>query len=296
MSTIEYTQGALSGEKLKGTFSYVEDSIINIRAEIISDIVLKGHHNGSILYIIRNAFTSDIAEKLINAFDKELAKTEGGNRPYDGFVKTSQIGATQFSKNGKAYVEDVADKNRNLISVFDSLQDTEVEKIFLSKFLENLFLEEGKHFGPARYKAGHSSFITLRRWLDNGEMSLWPHDDTAQLRVAAQDDFEIAHSIQQVISFNAVVEAAKGGGFLKVWNYKPDAAARSYLGLEETGYPYPIELFTNSESVEVRLQQGDIYFLNASFLHGVTSVSAGRRFSAGRFIGVINNQKVVYWT
>lgn len=36
--------------------------------------------------------------------------------------------------------------------------------------------------------------------------------------------------------------------------------------------------------------------MNACHLHGVSSVSQGSRLTAGRFIGRLNNSKVVYWT
>ncbi|CDH04808.1 2OG-Fe(II)-dependent halogenase WelO5 family protein [Xenorhabdus bovienii] len=283
-------------EKIADNFSYIEVDRKDIDGDIISDLILNGERNGSVLYVIRNAFTPDVAQSLVDSFDAKLDETQGGNRPYDGYVNAAQIGATQFLLKGEEYVKGVTENNLNLVPVVNSLRDEEVESIFLTSFLEQVFIQKGIHFGPARLKGGYSSFISLRRWLDNGEMSLWPHDDYAQLSIAMQDNFEIAKTRRDVVSFNACVEAAKGGGMLKVWNYKPNENTRRRLGVEGKGYPYPLELLENIEALEVKLNQGDVYFLNASYLHGVTSVSEGKRFSAGRFIGHIGDHKIVYWT
>jgi hypothetical protein len=170
-----------------------------------------------------------------------------------------------------------------------------IEDIFLTRYQEENFLESGIHFGPARYKNNYSNFSTFRRWLDNGAMSLMPHEDKAQIVYAREDSFEIENA-KHVIAFNACIQASGEGGELTVWNLEPDEACRHSFDVEKAGYPYPPQHLCDIESFSVCLNPGDIYFLNAGVLHGVQIVRNGQRLTAGRFISSISSRKVIYWT
>lgn len=80
-----------------------------------------------------------------------------------------------------------------------------------------------------------------------------------------------------------------------VWNIKPDEILREELNVESTGYPYPLDYVDTFDKISVKLNEGDLYFLNASHVHGVKNSSHYKRITSGRFISKINN-KVVYWT
>lgn len=255
---------------------------------------MNGHHEGRVLYVIRNQVDQESCALVTAMFEREVQKN-GGNRTNDDFVQTNQIGATQFSRNGKQYTDEVLRVGPATADLLANVSDNEIEKMFLTIFLENHFLVKAVHFGAARHKSGHSSFATFRRWLDNGAMSLMPHEDLAQLEFAKEDDFEIAQA-KTVTSYNICLEASEVGGELQIWNLIPDNECREAYDVTRTGYPYPLEDLTDVESVSVRLRQGDIYFMNACKLHGVRSVVAGKRLTAGRFIGRVSDRKVVYWT
>ncbi|RMU00216.1 hypothetical protein ALP35_04515, partial [Pseudomonas savastanoi pv. glycinea] len=82
----------------------------------------------------------------------------------------------------------------------------------------------------------------------------------------------------------------------KVWNLEPDESLRNDLGVSDTGYPYPLEMLESVSCISVKLNPGDVYFLNANNLHGVTSMVNGQRLTAGRFLGATSGSKVIYWT
>lgn len=278
----------------KSGFGYLESQSREIDFSIVRDIILHGHHHGNVLYIVRNYASANVCRRVAENFNVEVAKN-GGNRDDDGFVLTNQVGATQFSRSGEQYVREVNRVNQSVADLMAVTDPAGTEALFLNQALENDFLMQGIHFGPARFKNACACFATFRRWLDNGVMSLMPHEDMAQVALAQQDDFEIA-SAQTVTAYNVCLEAAQGGGKLTMWNLMPDDSCREALGVVNTGYPYPPQLLTGIDSFAVQLNAGDVYFMNACHLHGVSSVNQGSRLTAGRFIGKLNDPKVVYWT
>lgn len=286
--------GPMTGIRVKN-FSHMETSAADIDPDIIHDIITHGDHDGVIVYVIRDAFSTSAAARIVQNFDRLLSETAGGNRSDDGYVKTNQIGATQFSRSGEEYVREVIQTSPLSLDLLEDVTHDEIEQIFNTELLERTFAKKGVVFRSSRYKNIPGGFATLRRWLDNGQMSLLPHDDTAQLGCAEKDGYEVARA-GHVVSYNAALEATEKGGALKVWNLNPDEDCRVRLGLSNTGYPYPIAELSDLESMTVQLRQGDAYFLNSSFIHGVSSLVEGRRLSAGRFIGQISSDVVVYWT
>ncbi|MBS4430276.1 hypothetical protein E2566_20105 [Pectobacterium punjabense] len=278
----------------KSNFGYLESTDGEIDFSIVKNIILHGHHNGNVLYIIRNYAHEAVCKAIADTFNRVVVEN-GRNRPDDGFVLTNQVGATQFSRNGQQYIYEVNRVNQCVADLMAMTDEHGNESLFLNRTLEAEFLNHGIHFGPARFKNGYACFATFRRWLDNGVMSLMPHEDMAQVDFAREDGFEIANT-QTVTAYNACLEGAKGGGQLKIWNLIPDDQCRKSLGVSRTGYPYPPHLLEGIESLSVQLNAGDLYFMNACHLHGVSSVSEGSRLTAGRFIGKLSDRKVVYWT
>jgi hypothetical protein len=290
----KFKQGKLSGIVINSGFGFLECLDGKPDFSIIRNLIMNGDHEGNVLYVIRNFVDSDACKHASDSFDQEVSQS-GGNRTEDDFVQTNQIGATQFARNGKQYIEEVLRVGQATVDLLARIPPEEIELMFVSQYLESNFLDEKIHFGPARYKNGFSSFATFRRWLDNGVMSLMPHEDFAQLAVAAEDDFEIA-KVETVTAFNVCLEGSENGGELVIWNFTPDHNCREAYDVVKTGYPYPPDEIQDIEHVSVHLRRGDIYFMNARNLHGVKSVVEGRRLTAGRFIGKAADNKVVYWT
>jgi len=285
----------LSGSRIEEGFSYLETSPSEVDTEVIWDIITGGDHRGAVVYVIRDAFGPESAARVVKNFDRLTHETDGGNRHDDGYVKTNQIGATQFSRSGGEYVREVIKNSPESLDLFDDVSHGEIEQLFYTELLEKMFAEKGVVFRGSRFKNIPGGFSTFRRWLDNGEMALLPHEDTAQLLAARRDGYEIA-AARHVVSYNAAVQVADRGGELVVWNLRPDDQCRENLGLVGTGYPYPLGALQGVESTTIQLRERDVYFLNASFVHGVASVQEGQRLTAGRFIGQLSDNLVVYWT
>jgi hypothetical protein len=94
---------------------------------------------------------------------------------------------------------------------------------------------------------------------------------------------------------NKLSGIAGTGGEATVWDLQPSAEVRRSLGLYETGYPYPSDFVEDLRSFNLELDPGDCYFLSATFLHGVQPI-AGERVTAGRFMGITGDHRVLYWT
>ncbi len=284
----------ISGARIDHGFGFAECTDGTPDFDVIREIILNGHHEGRVLYVIRGHVPLERCRAIGQAFRASVARS-GGNRPDDGYVTTSQVGATQFSRSGRQYVEAVQSCADESLQLLDHVEHEDIERMFMTNYLERRFADARIHFGPSRYKSGWAAFATFRSWLDNGAMALLPHEDEAQLRAALADRFEIG-SAQTVTAYNVCVEGSSRGGELLMWNVVPDEEARRRHGLVGTGYPYSLDALEGTERLSVLLRTGDVYFMNARFVHGVTSVQSGYRVTAGRFIGRLPEQRVVFWT
>jgi len=293
-NTLINNDSKISGNKIKNGFGYIEASKDEIDFSIIYDLITKGDHNGKVLYVIRDCVPEEWTKTLTNNFNN-IVNEEGSHRNNDGFVLVQQLGSSQFAKTGQMYIEESHQVFDDIAKLFLDVPSHIIDNFFMGTYLEDNFLKHNKHFGPSRFKHGFASMATFRRWLDNGVMSLMPHEDKAQLAFAVKDSYEIARSTG-VVAQNLCMEASGKGGELVIWNIQPDDECRDRFNVQDTGYPYPPDSLKDIESVSVKLNPGDIYFMNACCVHGVSSVSNGSRLTAGRFIGALPNNKVVYWT
>lgn len=267
---------------------------VNFRGNVkdIAELIMLGKTENAFLYIIRNFIPQETCQQIEKNF-YSLIKDCSNDRPNDGYVKNEQIGSSQFAKNGKEYIASTIDASKNVMDVFAGLDNDYIQNIFMDKELENYFLTQNILYRPALHLTNTANFATTRRWLHNGEMSLHPHDDNAQLFFAAQDDFEISKG-KNIIACNLCISTDIGSE-LVIWDLKPDDKIRKELNISKTGYPYPLEYVNNFKKKSIKLNPGDLYFLNASYVHGVTNSKNSDRITSGRFITHINN-KVVRWT
>jgi hypothetical protein len=294
IDAIEVDKCIVSGKKITNGFGYIESQDGSVDFSIIHDLIMKGEHDGKVIYVIRNCVSREWTQILAKNFNKVIEQ-RGTHRLDDGFVSVQQIGSSQFAKNGSMYIKESHKVFDDIDRLLDGIPTHIVDILFLGKFLEENFLKQKIHFGPSRYKHGYACMATFRRWLDNGIMSLMPHEDAAQLAYAAKDNFEICKT-SIIVAQNLCIEATGKGGELTIWNIQPDDDCRRSFDVLETGYPYPPKYIRYVDKVEVKLNAGDMYFMNGCFLHGVNNVINGTRITAGRFIGHVPNNKVVYWT
>ena len=89
----------LSGS-VKKDFGYLETQPDKVDFSIIKNIILHGHHQGNVLYIIRNFANERICQDVAENFIQMVNRNGGGNSADDDFGLTNQMGATQLSRNG----------------------------------------------------------------------------------------------------------------------------------------------------------------------------------------------------
>ncbi|MFI9172419.1 2OG-Fe(II)-dependent halogenase WelO5 family protein [Streptomyces lincolnensis] len=267
----------------------MQDFDINIVISMLRD----GHCDGSVAYVIRNAVPAGDCRTVYTNF-KRIISEHGSQRAFDDIIKANQIGSTQFQKSGQAYAMSTARAQPLMLALFDNLSPDQASQFMLDNQLQASFLKHGLHFGPARFKSTYANYCTIRAWLDNGEMALHPHEDISQVQAARTDDFEI-QAVETAMSFNVCIARSGSGGGTTVWDLQPSPEARRSLGLYDTGYPYPVDFVGGLPSFTLTLNPGDCYFLGASFLHGVQP-TFGERVTAGRFMGLTKDNRVLFWT
>ena len=262
-------------------------------ADLIARFIEAGGIGGARLIVLRGFADAGVCARLAARFN-EIIAAHGSNRGEDGLVRNQQIGSTQFLRNGEAYVRETVAHLDHVIDLFSVLSPETVANLFLDEALEQAFLRRGKVYRPARHLGGQANFATTRKWLDNGAMVLHPHEDTAQIAQGAEDGFEIGGGTHTIAANLCIADDAEGSATV-LWNHCPDDAVRREMGLEKSGYPYPIDYAERFEKVKVRSRRGDLYFMNASYLHGVEVSPTNERITAGRFITCVGH-KVLTWT
>jgi len=245
------------------------------------------------MIVLRAMLDEESCVRLEARFDA-LIKAHGSKRGEDGFVRTQQIGATQFSHDGASYMREVAAQIDQVMDLFSVLDPEQVNGLFLDDMLEREFARRGKIYRRAQHLSGVANFATTRKWLNNGTMALHPHEDSAQLSSAARDGFEIATGAH-TIAVNLCIADDVEGSETVLWNHCPNLDERRAMGLEESGYPYPRDYADQYDSVRVKIRRGDLYFMNASCLHGVENGTTNNRITAGRFLTCVDD-KVLSWT
>lgn len=93
LSAVKSGEKQITGSS-KTNFGYLESTNGEIDFSIVKNIICNGHHNGKVLYIIRNYADKNVCHVVADKFNHMVAEN-GGNRPDDGYVLTYQVGATQ---------------------------------------------------------------------------------------------------------------------------------------------------------------------------------------------------------
>lgn len=257
--------------------------------------LLKVFRNEIPVYIIRKMIDLDICHRIRGEFNDVIKESHGGNR-IDVLVPVYQIGATQYTKSSKDYFDECEGTRHNVNRILMSVKEDSGADFLLENFLEYEFSKRNIIFRPSTYLDQKVNMFTIRQWrnANNSNLSLLPHEDFSQLRLAGEDGYEIA-DVKRVVASNLCV-SNNIGGELMIWNYEPTMELKRSLGVEYSGYPYPLELLSESESITVDINPGDIYFINANLIHAVKELRGSERISAGRFMGFVSDDTVVYWT
>ena len=248
------------------------------------------------IYIVRNYIDKNICEELKCVFYRILNRTNGGTRKGD-FVPVLQIGATQFNKCTSDYLSDCQKTKPYINEILDSVANKFPNNdLLLNKSLQKAFKDDNIKFDASSYKDQNVNQFTIRKWTNanHAKLSLLPHEDLSQLGVAKKDNYEIC-TINRVIASNLCI-ANNLKGRLIIWNIKPEKQVKINLGIEYKGYPYPLSMLEGFQKLSVKINSGDLYFINANLIHAVEEINTGERITMGRFMGMCSENKIVYWT
>ena len=248
------------------------------------------------IYIIRNYLDEKYCEELKSGFYNIIKKTNGGNRQND-FVPVLQVGSTQFEKSTLEYFKQCEETQDFIREISNAISCNDVKENFLlDKSLKKITKPLNINYRPSSFKGKKVNLFTARKWTNNfkNSLTLLPHEDLSQLKLAKIDGYEIS-LVNKVIASNLCISNFEGGEFL-IWDYEPTEETKKKLNVENSGYPYPLELLRNKKQLSVKINTGDLYFINANLVHAVKEVKNSERITLGRFMGLNANNEIIYWT
>jgi hypothetical protein len=205
------------------------------------------------------------------------------------------LGTYHYRKPLDEYFEEVTAHRDALREVFDGCENF-YDRVMSS--VGSVLAEDGVAMRVAAHAGRTASEFVMRSWCGRGRFSLEPHEDGAQLTSALQRGFEIQRvATSPVVAVNMCLENP-GAGELHYWNIEPDAESRGRLGLQETGYPYPLETLDGTDKLVIPIHPGDVYFFNGRHIHAVAAQddAAGYRSTISSLMGFADPRTVIYWS
>jgi hypothetical protein len=133
----------------------------------------------------------------------------------------------------------------------------------------------------------------VRLWQGKGEFSLVPHEDSSQCFTPFQKGFEIQRGFELLASMNLCIRN-DGGGDLIVWDLRPDESIKTNSHVGWQGGPYPRELVSGFQCLDIKICAGDLYFFDGSYIHAVGETT-GERATVSTLIGDLGDD-IICWT
>lgn len=265
------------------SFEFREVSSFNA-ADVVR--VLRGELAGC---IFRHAIAPDTCRQIADNFRHHPRLRRRG----DG-VPAYVLGAFHYRKPLAEYLDEAETFRETIHDVFEGGVNL-FEEIFGA--VKAALAAEQTQLRVAEYKGRQASEFVMRSWSGAGQFSLEPHEDGSQLTDRLQRGFEIQRITGPATAFNICLENP-GAGELHYWDLIPDDAMRVRLGLEETGYPYPLDVVDGVPKVVVPVRAGDIYFFNGKRIHAVAAQDGvtGYRLTISGLMGFVGPSTVVYWS
>lgn len=242
--------------------------------------------------IFRNVIPKEACKIIANNFwhYKELEARADG---VPGFY----LGTYHYKKDMALYMSESEIANKRLPNLFNGTNHVFEE--IINEFSRTLKDKPNQPLiRPAQHNGIEACKFFMRAWKGNGEYALAPHDDSAQCTAEIQRGFEIQKVINHpVVAINMCIEN-EGDSQLHYWDIQPDIQTKINLGLEEVGYPYPLELLENFQRLELDVNPGDVYFFNGKNVHAVSSPRGqdSYRTTIAGLMGFSDNNTIIYWT
>ncbi|MBC3214349.1 hypothetical protein KGP17_17250 [Serratia sp. JSRIV001] len=209
----------------------------------------------------------------------------------EGGIEGYFVGASHIEKTTQEYLDQVAFFKKPVDAIYEGSVDP------LARVREG-FRKESMNVRAAIHDGRPAGDAKAVYWNNTGDYLLLPHDDLAQLSDPSQHGFEI-QGVEHVMAMNFYADMPSEGGQLKVWNIAPDNDSRIKLGLEYSGFPYPVELLHEHAHLTIDLEAGDLVLLNGNLVHAVlggSGISARQRLLITCFMGQLPTGEVVWWT
>jgi len=264
-------------------------TVIYAEKEIPIDRLFSLIHGECAVIVVKKFVESEVCDMISENF----TKLETSRDIHDN-VPGSYIGAYHYNKPLPKYFSEVESCKEKLEKLFFNSYNP-VSK--LHKYLTNEFQKTGITFRIAKYEDNISGTFVARKWYDTGSYLLKPHDDIPQLNSILQTNFEIQKvGNYYIIGSNICILNSNNRGELIIWNCINDDLEREKLGIAKTGYPYPVEYLYPFEKLVVKIEKGDLYFVNSSLVHAVNQQTNGNRITLSFLLGKINETSIVHWT
>lgn len=235
--------------------------------------------------IIRNALPRDQCEALARAYLRQQAK-----RREDG-VPAHEIGIGAYGLAPDEYFTKVSETRADMEALYAAAG---IHLPTLAQEILQGAVDPGVVVRPARHGGRIAGDFRAMHFVDEGHLALKAHEDRAQTQGY---EFGLTH---RVCGFNFYVltpEEYEEGAALRMWNIVPDGRTKRVLGVEKTGYPYPMDLLNDVPFIDIRPRTGDLLLFSADSLHAVTSWKGASedRIVFQSFVGMLDGQ-IIRWT
>jgi hypothetical protein len=251
--------------------------------------VLRGELAG---YRVRDFLTLEDCYRITDNFWSSTRRTPRYGEGEDG-VEGYLIGASHIGRTTDEYLDDAAQAVAALCDLYEGTADP------IDTFRELLVRDAALDgFRVATHGGRAASASKAVCWNNTGPFLLLPHDDVAQLSDPLQAGFEIQR-VNRVMAVNVYPRVTEGTGQIQIWNVEPDTQTRMHLGLSHTGYPYPLVLLDDFQSLTIPVQAGDLCVINGNLVHAVRGAApAGmrKRLLITCFMGLSDKGELLSWT
>ena len=239
-------------------------------------------------------FRNIIPKKVCKRISKNFWKSDLLRKREDN-VPAFYLGTYHYGKNLEKYIEEASENNKISSTLFNNteniLEDI-IGALYSCLLNKNIFLRS------AEYKGREAGRFLMRSWSNHGVYSLDPHEDLSQCYNVEQRGFEIQSTVDyEIVAVNICIENKEGGN-LHYWDVQPDANSRKKLGLEQTGYPYPIDILSGYKKMIIPIRTGDIYCFNGKNIHAVDTLTElrGNRSTLSFLMGFKDKNTAIYWS
>ena len=248
--------------------------------------VLRGELAGC---MFRNAISPETCRRIADNFRNHPRLRRRGDA-----VPAFVLGTFHYRKPLAQYLDEAESFRETMHDVFDGSTN-----LFANVFgaVKTALAADDVQLRVAEHEGRRASEFVMRSWSGAGQFSLEPHEDGSQLTDRLQRGFEIQRIAGPATAFNMCLENP-GAGELHYWDLIPAEATRVRLGLQETGYPYPLDILDGVPKVVVPVHAGDIYFFNGKRIHAVAAQDGitGYRSTISGLMGFVDPSTVVYWS